>query len=349
MEFRRLRTNKIFNQIILYSIILLLVIVIGAISVLLFEQKQSHSINNFFDALWWALVTITTVGYGDIVPTTFWGRIIGVIFILLGFTLFSIFTAFISSSFIDSRIKERKGLSKMKEKNHILICGWNKSLNQILDHITKEKVRKPPTIVLVNELDEDSISTILNNYPSLQIRFVKGDYTNQEVLNRANVAFAKNIILLYDRSKPNSSPSDERTIIATHNIIYLKLKGKITLQLKDKKYLPNVRRDRIQNVVIFDEVGGNMLANSTFNPAVPDFIQEILKFKDGIGFKEIDIPTDFINKTFAELALYFKEKDKYIVLGIVSEQIEFSITKDHSDDSSSIDQFINHQFAISRK
>ena len=45
------------------------------------HQKTGGDIKNFFDAIWWSLVTITTVGYGDLVPKTFWGRIIGIVFI----------------------------------------------------------------------------------------------------------------------------------------------------------------------------------------------------------------------------------------------------------------------------
>ena len=349
INFKRIFSDRHFRLLFRYSLIIFFVILAGAIGVLLFEKRQYASeINNFFDALWWALVTITTVGYGDLVPITFWGRIIGIIFILLGFILFSIFTAFIASTFIDIRIKERKGLGKIKEKNHVLICGWNKSVHKILEFISNKKVEQQPTIVLVNELDENSISYLQNNYPTLQLKYVKGDFTNQEVLIRANVTAAKNIILLYDTSKQNASPSDERTIIAAHNIIYLNLKGKITLQLKDEKYLPNIRREKIHNVVIFDDIGGNILANSTLYPAVPDFVQELLKFKEGVGFRELDIPNEYVNKTYGDLFDYFKQKN-YLLLGIVSEQTEFTISKILSDDSSSIDQFIKRQFELSRK
>ncbi len=313
------------------------------------HQKAGSDIKNFFDAIWWSLVTITTVGYGDLVPKTFWGRIIGIVFIFLGFTIFSTFTAFIASTFIDRKIKERKGLNKIRERNHILICGWNASAKKILDFISKLDPAEIPNIVLINELDESKFSAFQNHYPDLDIKFINGDFTNQEVLLKGNVKEAQHIILLYDESKPNSSPSDERTIIASHNIAYLKLKGKITMQLYDEKYLPNIRRDMVQNVIIFDDVGGNLLANSTINPAVPDFIQEILKFSDGKGFKEVDIPNEFVTKTFAELTEFLKKERDLILLGIVSIHPKVSIEQILSDDTSSIDKFIKQQFELSGK
>jgi len=168
-------------------------------------------------------------------------------------------------------------------------------------------------------------------------------------LQKGNLKEAKHLIFLYDESLPIGSPSDERTIIASHNISYLKLKGKITLQLKDRKYLPNIRHEKIQNVVIFDEVGGNLLANSTLNPSVPDFIQEALKFDNDKGFRELSISSEFIGKTFQELSMNLKEKKNLILLGIVSIQPEFSIEEVLSDDTSNIDQFIKRQFELSGK
>lgn len=328
--------------------VIILVIFLGAVAILQVEPGHGN-ISNFFDAIWWSLVTITTVGYGDLYPQTFWGRIIGIVFIFMGFIIFSTFTAFIASNFIDKKIKERKGLGKVKLKNHFLICGWNNSSRKIIDFLDKNQDRNLPAIVLINELDESEMSAMRNHYSKLDIRFIRGDFTNQEILNRANIKEAKQIILMYDTSKPNSTPSDERTIIAAHNIAYFKPKGKISLQLKDEKYLPNIQRENIHNVIIFDQVGGNLLANCTLNPSVPQFILELLKYRDGLGFKEEPIPFEFIGKTYGELSEYFREKLNLVLLGIVTTEPEFSINDILSDDTSNIDNFIKRQFELSGK
>ncbi len=339
--------KRIAIQLLKYALIIFLVIFLGALGVLLIEFRGDGY--NFYDAFWWALVTFTTVGFGDLYPITFWGRFIAMIVILLSLVILAIFTAFIASSFIDIKLKERRGLSDIKEKKHILICGWNNSSKRILEFLNKMDPKNIPSVVLVNELSESELSAIQNNYSILNLKFIRGDFTNRNILNKANIKEAKHIILLYDESKPNSVPSDERTIIAAHNIAYLKIKGKISVQLKEEKYSSTLQRDKIRNVVIYDDVGGDILANSTLNPAVPDFIQETLKYADGKGFQEINIPIEFINKTYDELFNFLKEKKDLILLGITSVQPEFSIDSVLSDDFSSIDTFIKKQFELSNK
>lgn len=77
--------------------------------------------------------------------------------------------------------------------------------------------------------------------------------------------------MMYDESNPNITPSDERTIIAAHNLTSHSFEGNVSLQLKEEKYLQNIDHSKIKNVIIFDDVGGAILANSTLHPDIPDF------------------------------------------------------------------------------
>ena len=67
------------------------------------EQKADGAIQSLGDAFWWAIITITTIGYGDIVPVTQTGRIIGSIVAFAGVLIFMIITAKIASLFTQNR------------------------------------------------------------------------------------------------------------------------------------------------------------------------------------------------------------------------------------------------------
>lgn len=65
----------------------------GAYLFFVLEQEINPQINNLFDAIWWAFCTVTTVGYGDVVPLTDGGKLLGILIMIGGVTCFVGFTA----------------------------------------------------------------------------------------------------------------------------------------------------------------------------------------------------------------------------------------------------------------
>jgi len=82
------------------AVIAILFVIFSAIAILQVENDPNSNIKTAEDAIWWAYVTITTVGYGDKFPVTTEGRIIASILMTVGVGLFGTFTAFVSSWFI---------------------------------------------------------------------------------------------------------------------------------------------------------------------------------------------------------------------------------------------------------
>ncbi|MEZ5979219.1 MAG: potassium channel family protein [Planctomycetota bacterium] len=76
------------------------VMTVGAVAVMHYEAHLNPALERAEDALWWSLVTITTVGYGDITPVTDGGRIVASVLIVSGVGLFGTFTAFVAAWFI---------------------------------------------------------------------------------------------------------------------------------------------------------------------------------------------------------------------------------------------------------
>jgi voltage-gated potassium channel len=89
---------------------------VGAWLVMLFEQHAKGSnIHSYPDALWWSIVTVTTVGYGDRFPTTEGGRIVAVVLMLLGISLIGVLTATIASLFVKEHTDANK---EVYQKGH---------------------------------------------------------------------------------------------------------------------------------------------------------------------------------------------------------------------------------------
>jgi voltage-gated potassium channel len=82
------------------ALLTLLLVVFGSIAILQFERVEGANINSAADAVWWSVVTLTTVGYGDRYPVSGEGRIIATLLMTAGVGLFGAFSGFVASWFL---------------------------------------------------------------------------------------------------------------------------------------------------------------------------------------------------------------------------------------------------------
>jgi voltage-gated potassium channel len=109
---RRLFGRRKFHYTALVAIA---VVFVGALGVFIFESESNRSIGSFGDALWWAVVTATTVGYGDLSPVTLEGRLIAVVLMLTGIGVIGVFTATVASLFFEQEQSELAALGARLE------------------------------------------------------------------------------------------------------------------------------------------------------------------------------------------------------------------------------------------
>jgi voltage-gated potassium channel len=315
----------------------------GAVMIILFENKFNTQFQALGDAIWYVFVTMTTVGYGDKVPVTTGGKIIGVMIMLFGMTLLSVFTATISSIFVARKLKEVRGLEEIKLRDHLIICGWNHTGEQILTFFQKEKEKTVP-IVLINQLSEDMINDILNHFANLKIKFVRGDYTKEIILNRANVGQARVVLIIPDHSPGLTAQSDERTILATLSIKAINQKVKVYAHLTNRENLPHLKKAKVDDVLISDAYSGYLLAAQVLAPGIPQTIEMLFSENAPFLFKRLEIPVNLIGSTYGQLKQEAEKNTETICIGLGREQERVQISAILSDDYSSLDQFIKRKF-----
>jgi len=105
---RRHFSQRKFHYVVLLAFATVL---LGAIGIYVVEDGVNPSIHTFGDALWWGMVTVTTVGYGDVSPVTLEGRLIAVVLMLTGIGVIGVFTATVASFFVEAQHEQTAEVS----------------------------------------------------------------------------------------------------------------------------------------------------------------------------------------------------------------------------------------------
>ena len=324
-------------------LLIILVTIIASILIELFESSQNEAFSTFWDSAWWVIVTITTVGYGDKIPITPLGKIIGVLIMFVGIALLSVVTATISSILVTRKIKEGKGLQEIKLKDHILLCGWNNQGEHILSTFEKEQKTDAP-VVMINQLSEEEIAEIIDHYENIAIKFVRGDFTKESIINRANGKYAKSAIILPDTSSGLTKPGDERTILATLTLKTINPKIKVYTHILDRDNISHLRKAKADEVFVNDMYTGYLMANYVASPGVPQFVQQLFSGNSGYSLKRKLVPADLIGKNYKQLKEYYNQNQSGILLGLLQIVETFQLSSLMTDDYSNLDAYILRKF-----
>ena len=110
--------DEIKNRILYVVLLSLITVTMGAFTMYVVEHNAPNSkITSLGDAFWWAAVTVTTVGYGDVYPVTVEGRVIATIIMVIGIAILSILISTVGAQFIESKIKSQR----RREENNIKV------------------------------------------------------------------------------------------------------------------------------------------------------------------------------------------------------------------------------------
>ncbi len=336
--FKRILRNESFKRFSLIGIIISALIIISAIVIFIIESNGNNTITSFMDSIWWSIVTITTVGYGDVVPKTSAGRIVGIFLIFIGFTLFSLFTGIITTVMVEDKLRGAKGLKQIKKRNHIVICGWNETVETMLNAFTEKSI--DDMIVLIGDFQPDFFTDLEAKYPTLSLGYIRGDYTQTEILNRANVRFAKHVIVLPDANLMVQS-ADDRSIIVANTIKFISKDIHLTVQLINIQNKPHLKQIGVDNIVIFKEFGGYLIANNVLNSHYISFYNHLVHSREhNIITKKI--PQSLIGQKYSSIVEHFYKEEQVVLIGLITERPKMQISDIFSDEGSTIDAFIKN-------
>ncbi len=302
-------------------LILLLVISISALSVYFIERRDNSQFKSLFDSVWYTIVTLSTVGYGDKAPATPEGKAVGILIILFGVAITGAVTGRIASALVEKQMKAGQGLGTLnKLENHFIICGWKPELPRIIMDILKvNPYLKMDHIVLISSINPQKIQDLKADRKFSKLHFIYGDFTDESVLMRANIKKAKTIIVIADHTNPGitSHEIDSKTVMAVMTIDNITKDIYTCAEIYDSKFEKYLKLSYCDEIILSRDYSRIMLANASSTTGVSHVINQVIDVNSDTPIKVVELPDGFIEKSYKELWDYSVEKNEYLLLGIL--------------------------------
>lgn len=229
---------------------------------------------SFVDCLYYATVTLSTTGYGDIVPATEGTRLINALIItplrvlflivLVGTTLEVLATS--------TRTQWRQQRWRRRMRDHTVIVGFGTKGRSAA--VTMLNEGTPPEQIVVI----DDQRTALLRAEELGLVSIWGDGTRSRVLEKAEAAAARTIVIATQR--------DDTAVLCTLTARQLNPRAFVTAAVREAENAPLVRQSGADNVITSSEAAGKLLGISVLSPRVGHVVTDLLSYGDGLDIVE---------------------------------------------------------------
>lgn len=266
---------KDYFRFIVPIVILFLLLSIGTVGYIIIDGYT------LFDALYMTIITIFTVGYGEVEPLSMGGKIFTVFLIITSFGTFAYAVSSITRFVLDgefNQLYKSKKLNSAIEKlsGHVIICGFGRNGRQAA-HVLKKHNRR----FVVIENSAAVTDAINHKYSDL---IITGDSTKDETLIKAGIERAQALI--------TTLPIDADNLFIVLSAKNLNPKLTIISRASDDNSDTKLKIAGATNVIMPDRVGGAHMASLVMKPDVMEFIDIITaEGGDNINLEEINFET----------------------------------------------------------
>lgn len=251
--------NKDKKKLAIIISLLLLLITTGTIGYMTITEV------GFVDALYMTIITISTVGYGEVGKMTEDSKIFSIFIIFGGISIVGYAFTNIVSIFIEGVLnqtwKEKRMDRKIGElKNHYIICGAGETGQSVIKNF-----KETGQDFVVIDKDEDLYEELLER----DILVVLGDATHEDILEKANILNAKGLI--------SSLGTDAGNVFTVLTARQMNEKLYIVSRAIEDKSNQKLKKAGANNTVSPNEIGGNRMASLVVKPSVISFLDTITR------------------------------------------------------------------------
>ena len=178
----------------------------------IFFEAENKPELKMADAVWWTFVTMTTVGYGDLFPETFWGRyFVAIPAMMVGIGIFGFIISELSATLVEVRSRKLRGMTSCPFHDHLIIIHANREevvKEMIVEYKSDSSCEDTPICIIDADLEQ-----LPPEIQKFQAHFIKGEPVKKDTLIRAGLETAKEVIIL--SRDPHNLASDDINLNVT--------------------------------------------------------------------------------------------------------------------------------------
>jgi voltage-gated potassium channel len=294
---------------LLFAAISLTVYLALLVVMVLIERRASDgTIKSLLDAVWYSIVTFSTVGYGDIYPVSLWGKIIGLVFIFVSVGFLGVIIGEITNSFRKRFEKRRFGLMGTDFKDHIIVIGWDAFCKDVITQLINADNR---AAVLTDK--KDDIDKINQHFKPKQVFACFSDIKNYDSLKLLNIQKAKSIFI--------NNGEDADKLIAILNIKKKYPDISIVVLLDNTELKDTFISAGVTFVLSKNEITSKILASHIFEPAVAGFIKDLITSTDNqneydLQQYRVNENNPFLDTKFGVMFGELKDSHNIVAIGL---------------------------------
>ncbi|MBL4559715.1 MAG: hypothetical protein COC06_02720 [Bacteroidales bacterium] len=241
-----------------------LVYVLAILGIKFFEgQSPDSNIKTIGDAFWYAIVTLTTVGYGDFYPVTIAGKIIGLFVIIGSLGILGFVIGEVNVRFNQYMEKKKSGFWGSDFENHYIIIGWNEFGQKVASQI----LNAGQNVAFVTNTKSD-LDLIADLYSSKNTFSLFADYSNIEALNKVNIESSKRIFVNFE--------DDSETLVFVINLKKRYPKANVVVTCFNPSLKETFVNAGIRHVIAQSEVASKLVASYLFEPHVAMYTEDLI-------------------------------------------------------------------------
>ncbi len=294
-------------------------VLLGGVSMFLVEVRANPEFDSTWDGIWWALVTLTTVGYGDLTPATGLGRVIGGIMMISGMFTLALFAGVVGNTLVKSILSIREEQFRMSGYiDHLVLCGYEPGADMLLQAILTEidPDAKPLVVFAEGERPQDLPPEFV---------WVSGDPTKESELDKVRLSHAAAAIVVGSRQiLPQSA--DAKTLLTAFTIrSYMKHRARrekrhkplyLVTEILDSENVEHAYSAGADEVIETRRLGFSLLAHAVIMPGTATLMSEVATSGAHSLFIGVLPGEDWTGVTFGELARRLKEERDILVIGL---------------------------------